>query len=503
MLKKIATYGFLALFLATMLWVSTAAWLGVSQPAGNVLLVAVLLCAFFVALYRFVLQRADALSPRKQQLTVGILLLLFVAIATVLGCLTMTYPVSDLEVLCDAVTYWVQKGNLLRYSYYFNVCANTLGNCIFLYCIFKPLSYVGLFMGDDAAECIAIFVNVLMLALALFLLYRITTRLLPKFSAQLLFLLLSLSFAPYYLWAHRYYSDTLSMPFAPLAIWLYLRSSETEHRAKQIGYGFAAGLCLWVGYFIKGSVLIALPALLIFAVFALPWKKCLLFCLPLLIGLCLCFGVWEVYRHNNNWISYNSEAKYKYPATMWLLYGAHGDGNYNDDDVNYLASFSTYAERSVAAKERLAEYYSVYTPASYLSFLTTKFTATWSGAQYDAEGYLTASRHGNWTHYFIMEGQPYYALTQYYCNGWHYAFLAMLLLSTAAALYRPRWDAGFLLRICLFGLTLFLCFWETKPRYLLSFAPFFPLFFAQGVLCLNAGLAKGLQWAKQRKRLQK
>ncbi len=486
MLKKVAEYGFLGLFFATMLWVCVAAWLGVSQPAGNVAVVAVLLCGFFVVLYRFVLQRANALAPRTFHLLVGGLFVCFIGFATVFGCLTMTYPVSDLEVLCDAVTYWIENGHLYQYNYYFTICSNTLGNCMFLYAIFKPLSYLGLYMGSDAAECVAIFINVLMIALAIFLLWRVSARMLKTNGEQLLFLLLSLSFAPYYLWAHRYYSDTLSMPFAPLAIWLFLRAGEARDTAKhtQMLYALGAGAVLWVGYFIKGSVLIALPALLIFAAFTLPWKKALRICLPMVLGVCLCAGGWEVYRHNNNWISYENEAYDNYPATLWLLYGAHGDGNYNDDDVNYLYSFDTYEERSEAASALLAEYYSAYTPASYLAFLTTKFTATWSGAQYDAQAYIIASRHGNWTHYFIMEGQPFYALTNYYCNGWHYAFLAMLLLSTAVALRRPQWDVGFLLRICLFGLVLFLCFWETKPRYLLSFAPFFPLFFAQGVAWL-------------------
>ncbi len=490
MLKKIAGYGFLSLFLCSMLWVSVAAWQGVSQSAINVLLVALVLCAFFALVYRLILQKADALTPRKMHWLVGGLLLAFTAFATLFGCLTMTYPVSDLEILCNAVAYWIEHGHLLQYSYYFTVCSNTLGNCIFLYAIFKPLSYFGLTIGTDAAEGIAIFINVLMLTLSIFLLYRIATRILPRHGQQLLFLVLSLSFAPYYLWAHRYYSDTLAMPFVPLAIWLYLRASESTQTRKQIAYSAAIGVCLWVGFFIKGSALIALPALLIFAVFTQRPRALLRLCLPMLLSLCLCMGGWELYRHNNSWINYENEAYDNYPSTMWLLYGAHGDGNYADEDVTYLASFETYQERADAAKERLIGYYSEYSPASYLTFLNTKFAATWSNGEYDAQLYLSASRNSNWTHYFIMENQPLYALTNYYCNGWHYAFLAMLLLSTAAALRKAEWDAGFLLRICLFGLVLFLCFWETKPRYLFSFAVVFPLFFAQGILCIDTAIQR-------------
>ncbi len=493
MLKRVAYYGFLGLFFCTMLWVFYAALRGISQPIQNVFVVSCLLCAFFVLLYRFVLRRADALPTRGMHLIVAGLLGLFTVIATVFGCLTMTYPVSDLAVLCEAVTYWVANGNILPYSGYFTVCANTLGNCIWLYFIFKPLSYFGLFMGSDAAECIAIFANVLMMSAALFFTYRIATRVLVRQGQQLLFLLLTLSFAPYYLWAHRYYSDTLSMPFVPLAIWLYLRASETKSRTAQLGYAAAIGVCLWVGYFIKGSALIALPALLIFAFFTQHWKTALRICLPMVLCTCVCFAGWNFYRYRNSWIDYQDETYNHYPATMWLMYGAHGTGNYADEDVTYLMGFATYEERSVAAKEKLIEYYSAYTPRSYLSFLTAKFTATWSSAKYDAEAYIIACRHGNFTHYFIMEGQPFYALTNYYCNGWHYAFLGLLLLGTVAACMQHRWDASFLARICLFGLVFFLCFWETKPRYLFSFAVFFPLFFAQGVLCLNTLLTRALQ----------
>ena len=72
-------------------------------------------------------------------------------------------------------------------------------------------------------------------------------------------------------------------------------------------------------------------------------------------------------------------------------------------------------------------------------------------------------------------GQPGFMPMVYYCQIGQFLLLALCAAGSVLAAVRRGGGlygaAGFYPRLSLFGVMLFLSFWETKPRYALHFAP--------------------------------
>lgn len=468
MIKKISFNCFYIIFSVFAVWIFAAGFL---YSEGNFIPKAVLLaagCAVF-AVAAFAAVKLPEVNTKIYKISVAVIFILMFIALSFFGITTMTAPVSDLAVLIEAADYWLEKGDIVFYSSYFTICKNTLGNAIFITLMFLPVHAMGINIYSDTAEAWGIMVNCFMIVLAVFFLYRIAARVLKNRNMHLIFLLLCCVYIPFYLWAHRYYSDTLALPFLSAGVLLYIKGRESRGK-KQIIYNIACGIVLWAGYFMKGSIVIVLVAVMIFSAFC-DRKDFIKNGLVVLVSFVIALSVWNFYVNHNSWIDYSDKEANDFPITMWLMYGAHDEGNYSQADVDYMYSFPDYESRKEAAAEKLKEYYSAYTPKTYIEFLNLKYGITYGNGLFDAEGYLNNQRSSNFTHYFLIDGMPFTKLFTYFANALHFTVLILAVVSGFINWRKKEWNVPMLMQIILLGSIIFFSLWETKARYAFGITP--------------------------------
>lgn len=247
MFKKFSFNTFYFIYILLSVWILISGFLHAEGSIrGKTIITACIFICFM--LFSHYASKAKQVSPKSYLFLVISIFCVFYFSLLTFGITTMTVPISDLEVLVLAAEHWLKNGNILEYSSYFTICKNTLGNCIFIYIMFLPLHCLGIDIHSDYAECWGIAVNCLMIVITVYYLYRIATRVLKNRNFELLFLLLCCCYIPFFLWSHRYYSDTLSLPFLSLSILLYLKSRE-NNGIKMVVYALLCGISLWTGYF--------------------------------------------------------------------------------------------------------------------------------------------------------------------------------------------------------------------------------------------------------------
>lgn len=469
MVKKFAFNSFYIIFGAFSLWILLAAFAnGDLGFFGKGVVFAA--WALVLAAAVFMVNKAENISDKNFRRMVFRGFIVYFLLLWIFGLLTMCHPVSDLEVLVKAADDFLENGHILDYSYYFTICKNTLGNALFIYIMYIPLHLMGINIRSDFAEGYGIGVNCLMIVLAVFFAYKIFCRIVEDKRFNLLFLMTAFTYIPFYLWAHRYYSDTLSLPFAFGGALLYLKARETADTKSKIAFSLLCGCTLWAGYFLRGSVAIMLPAVVIYAVFA-DGNAILKTALPAVAAFVLCLGAFSLYINNCSFIDYSQKDINDYPITMWLMYGAHGDGNYNDDDVNYMSSLPDYQTRKQAAGEKLKEYYSQYNISTFIQFLNKKYQITYGNGLFDAENYLNNARNGNFTHYFLIPGMPLFKPFRYIAGGIHLVYMFLTAISAFFSFKNKKWDRAMLMQIYMIGNIIFFSFWETKARYAFGITP--------------------------------
>ncbi len=468
MLKKFGFNAFYIIFALFSLWTFVAGIL-YSQPKPVNNLIMSFIFTAIITVTGILFYKAGEIGEKQYKIIVPLLFLLYWLALTTFGSITMTPAISDLEVLVNAADKFLEDGHILGYSYYFTICRNTLGNALFIAMMFLPLHRMGINIFTDTAEIWGIAVNSLMIVLTVVCLWKLAKRIFKNRNMEIFLILLSCAYIPYYLWAHRYYSDTLSLMFLPLSVLLYDNSRSAEGNKKLL-WSVLSGLVIWLGYFIRGSIIICAVAIAIFSFFT-DGKDFIKTGLTVVLAFVIAMFSWNTYVHNCSWIDFSNDRKDNFPATMWLMYGAHDEGNYSEEDVRWLETFPDYASRKEAAAQKLKYYYSQYDVKSYLEFLTLKYGKTWGNGRFDAENYLNNQRHGNFTHNFLIDGMPYTALFCYVANGLHFSLLILNLISVLFNFKNKHWNIPMLMQIIYLGNILFLSIWETKSRYALGASP--------------------------------
>ncbi len=496
MLKKFGFNAFYIIFASFSLW-TFAAGIVYSQPKpiNNIIMTVVFTVIITVAGILF--YKTKEIGEKQYKIIVPLLFLVYWLGLTAFGSITMTPAISDLEVLVKAADKFLEDGHIIGYSYYFTICRNTLGNALFIALMFLPLHRMGINIFTDTAEIWGIAVNSLMIVLTVIFLWKLAKRVFKNRNMEIFFILLSAVYIPYYLWAHRYYSDTLSLMFLPLSVLLYDNSRKVEG-IKKILWAVLAGIVIWLGYFIRGSIIICAVAIAIFSFFT-DGKDFIKTGLAVVLTFIIAMSGWNTYVHNCSWIDFSNDWRDNFPATMWLMYGAHDEGNYSEEDVRWLETFPDYASRKEAATQKLKHYYSQYDVKSYLEFLTLKYGKTWGNGRFDAENYLNNQRYGNFTHNFLIDGMPYTALFSYIANGLHFALLILNLISVFFNFKNKQWNIPMLMQIIYLGNILFLSIWETKARYALGASPV--ILFMSVWAVINIG--KSIKAPAVEKRLEK
>ena len=430
------------------------------------------LAALFFLLAKFAAPCLDRLSPKAFRLGFGLAFALYAALFCWLAWLLAEIPIMDLAAVLQTLPELLENGRFGVWNAYYVICNNNLGLALVLGGWYKLAGIFGFVPSADLAGVApGIALNALAILASVALVCLLARRLFRSNGAVALAFVLCAGFAPFVLYAPTFYSDTLSLPFALLALlaWTYYRTEPQPGRRLALLACMAAAA--FFGYAIKGSVVVVLAALILQLFLEKGGKQAAKAALALVLCFGLLFGSYRAWQRLS-FIDWAEEDALALPLTLWFCYGSHDEGNYSQADFDAAMSVDTLAERKALLNARLVQTYRSYSPAQLAEFMTQKAAITWGDGLYDAPEFLATPQRANWTHRFILEGQPGYMPLIYYCQAYLYMLQLLLLAGAVSAAVKNAAPGPLTLaRLCVTGLSFFLSFWETKARYAFNFTP--------------------------------
>ena len=380
----------------------------------------------------------------------------------------------DYGQVIDSVYHWARDGEISNLPYYARYENNQL--VLLLHCLYDKL-LLKLVPSASMGFCKAATfpLNCLCIQAAIQLTYRIAKIYLGRRKA-LAAGLLCLSCSPLYLYSTFAYTDTLGLPVAMLILYSYLRFTRDSTRKRWLYLVLYACVSV-VGFHLKATIGIVTVATMVdyvlHTVTAFPkqvMKRCLsllLACVIFVSGhLALATGL-----HTFMGITAQQYDAYSFPTTHWVMMALNKSGGFNQSDVNFTASFPTLEERKSAniaeIKQRLQER-GIRGTLSHV--LYTKWRRTWAYHTCAGDDYINRKPiQPNLLHQFLTPDGRFYPLYALYAAWW---WILMLIGVTISAWRHFKGKRTlFVPQLAIFGVLLFLSFWECNPRYLVVFLP--------------------------------
>lgn len=383
--------------------------------------------------------------------------------------------------------YWGIKGLLedgrLGNSAYFDKYPFQIilahAGCFFVKVVWKINSSVSI-------QACLVMLNILAINASMLLVYLINRKI---FGARKAFfaLFLSCAFTPLLLYIPIFYTDTMSMPFLLLCVLCYLTVIDDKHAAKELKLIaiiiFATSMFFATAF--KATSTILFVAILIHTLLNLHKRGVKNF-IKYIIAFIIVFAPLRV---SFSYIkSLETDSTKAIPITHWLAMGAEYQkenepiynpyrvGGYDGEDVNEtLRAIENGQDASAMNLEKVKDRYGSRTIIENLSFFAQKIAATWSDGTYNISEQLGKSPF--WSQGILFKivgvneenkGSAVYLL---FSHSLQTAMFIVLLVG--CILTRHEKDISLVFKLCLIGIFIFLLFWETTSRYLLSFLPIF------------------------------
>lgn len=321
--------------------------------------------------------------------------------------------------------------------------------------------------------------NVVLIQAANFFVFKTSKLIFKSNSKVLLCILIMFTCSPLYTYSTFVYTDTIGLPFVTGAVYFILRISEASGKKQTAVYTGAAALFIAVGYSIKGSIAVIFVAAIIYLFINSNWKKALAACIS--FGIAFVFIntlLLNTYVSKSGIIDKNELDTYRFPATHWVMMGLMGDGRFNEQARRYTyyqPDYEAKKEANIKEIKRLLQQ-----PKSVLiDHFNKKVQLTWSDGRYRVMHYLAKAKPCS-AKYMIIKGKNFYRYAQIY----NIIMLLSMFISVISGIVKKEKSHMFLIRLSVFGLSLFLLMWETTPRYLFNFIPLFLLMETDGLCSL-------------------
>lgn len=290
---------------------------------------------------------------------------------------------------------------------------------------------------------------------------------------------------PLFVCCAAFYTDFLSFAFPVSALYPLLRARRCATRAGKISlYALSAAVCA-VGALIKITVLILPVAVCIWMLTERQWKRAAL-CAALFAAFAgaaffaLDAAVYPAQLNREQAKAMNT------PAQHWVMMGLSPGGLYNGADYAFTRSFADPEERSTALNAEIAERLRGYGASGFLRHALRKLGYMYNDGTLMLSDYYDDSPEAPaWLQALLLPGGERYAIWKAVCGG---AKLCMLLLALCGAIrlcFSARERSSGIPFLAIFGLMLFLSFWETSKRYSTNFYPLLILCAAQAFIPLR------------------
>ena len=363
-------------------------------------------------------------------------------------------------------------------SYYIVAYQNNVTYMLLMTGIYK-LTYL---MTGTFTRVPVIIINTIALNLSILLTVLTARRLFGERKAFFTLILCAL-FAPYFSYTAYCYTDSLSLPFVIGAVYCFIGAVQSTARKKKTAALLLCGVLCFIGFEIKGSAAILLPAILIYLLLHFGIKRAAKHALPILLSFVLLTASFSIALKASDIIPEELSDRYQYPLTHWVMMGLNGVGGYERADSAYTESFPSKQEKIEAnlevIKSRLSEQ-GVFGSLWHIGFKTVW---TWMDGTYYIGYYLADHQYDTILHDFILYDGRYRFIYFAACSGLQLFLILMMAYGALDACRRRSTDPTMFLRIAVFGLWLFLLIWETNSRYPFNFSPLYLLLATEGAAC--------------------
>ena len=424
---------------------------------------------------------------------------IYFIVALLLAARLRFEPSYDLEAIYRGGLDWALKGDLTHTSTptfdartYFYYYPNNIGGAALLAVFFSIVHWLGFEDYFWAACCL----NACLTACTI-VVTALAGRKLGGEQMGLMAAVGLLATPPLWFAAAVFYTDFLSLLFPVLAFWLFLSGLEkTDVRHAAMWY-LGAGLSAGMGMLLKPTVGIVLIAacLILFL-----WQRPLHGVVFLLCALCGA-GMFQILLDKAVYpaqLDKNTAQQMGTPMLHWTMMSMQGYGGFSPEDEQFTRSFQDPKERREQVAIRLKERIQAMQMPDMLRLVRRKMEKCFCNGTYDLHAFLDDYPvHETKLRDFLLLGSEGYPPYKRLCNGVELGLFLLSLLGSAALCVKKQVDYRALVPpLCILGLAMFLCLWETNARYIVNYLPMLALCAAQGMQ-LAVGAAKRFLYGKQ------
>ncbi len=319
---------------------------------------------------------------------------------------------------------------------------------------------------------VPIIINTIGLYISYVLTYLIAKKIFHDKFTPLFCAILGAEFTVFYTYTSNFYTDSMSMPFAMGAIYLFLTGTEKISLKSKIPALALSGLCLAIGYKIKGSIIILVPAFILYLILTGNKENkrnylsvTAVFAAAVIASTVLCNGFIGIFNITDK----NDREQIEFPPTHWVMMGLHDRGGYYNKDFYATINSGDYDQKVEFNLNEIKNRVSQYGIMGMITHIAKKVSYTWGDGTYFSTYYLKKTHGGNALKNFIAYSDGY----KWYCSLFHCMMLIMLLLSFISGACAKEQGRELLLKILVCGVYFFFIIWEARSRYLVNFSPIF------------------------------
>ena len=417
---------------------------------------------FVCFLFTFlILKKSEAFLTKHKTILLSAYLILLFAVLSVASILFANPPTNDYGEVYESSLDLI-SGKEVSWDYFAMFKNNYL--LLLLLALIRLPAYLAGFDGS----CSIIIFSVLCVTITALLIFKIMEHF--RFPVYVCFLALVVYalFLPLYGCTYAFYSDQATIMLTVLPIYLIV-SDSGSHKWLSIVKIILAGLFACTAFWLKPTAVIPVIAFTIVKLLTAFNRRTLQ---GILIYCCafVCFFV--VYELIWRASPASKMTDMHVPIIHWIALGSHGHGDWGDNaDYAYeLLSIPGIESKKEFAysylRRNLSEMFSV---THIVSKIRHNFAAGFMGLS---------------TYIYVPESPAYPFLSAYgvyggytmmLSTGMYYLLLLLNILGSVNSIIRQKIDChdnlGLFARISLFGLFLFLMFWEANNRQLYNHIP--------------------------------
>lgn len=428
--------------------------------------------ALFFLSFLKMLHHAVMKVPPKFDLFIGMLCLLFIALAQFsIFKVFEIRPIEDLDKVTNMAIDLVNGKTFNIKNTYFSMYTNNIPFTLYLSKYFKLMIGLGFrnyTMAGSLLGALSIDIGLLLSGL---ILNKLKGR-----KAAVFFLVVNVFNPLVYFWGSFFYTTIIAIPFMMFGIYLVFLMQEEK---RTIPFCIMMALfcsVLYIGTQIRATTsFVLIGALFVSFIRSIKAQKSGLnifkFLKKLAFGTFLSIlSLFLIHSGYQKMYDKAMEADYSetaFPYTHWLMMGLQGNGSYSWPDE--LATMSKPLRKDKIRlnekeiKKRVHELGAV----GLMELMVKKVAYTWSDGSHDYPVIMRACHNYTSLHKYVLGEKRDFIIL--YCQIFNITLLLLLLGQTISILKNGTNDSGILIYIVLLGGFLFHLLWEANPKYSLNF----------------------------------